>query len=241
MDDLERRLREALREASEQAPPGLVDAVMRRHRRHQLRLGASLVAVVAAMALAVSPVTNALRSRSAEGTAGPGRLATTRAHPGHSGAAPGTVLSGCAAANIGGVGANWQSGPHAEAGPLWFLDEGHSSGHLRLYVALVVLEGRVKPGSVVVVKVAPAGQRYLRLLYGPADSLDPGVKYTMRSGESGVTFQACNPNQGPVYTPGFTDYFGAFLVKGARCVPVQVWLPQRTRPALIRLGACAGY
>jgi len=241
MNDFERRLREALRAASEQPPPGLMEAVMRRHRRHQLRLGASLVAVAAALALAVAPVTSALRSGSPGGASGPARLATPRVHPSSSLAAPGTVLSGCTAANIGRVGAHWQSGPHAEAGPLWFLDEGHSRGRLRLYVALVVLAGGIKPGSVVIVKVAPADQRYLRLLYGPADSLDPGVKYTMRSGESGVTFQACNPGQGPMYTPGYTDYFGAFLVKGARCVPVQVWLPHRSRPALIRLGACAGY
>jgi hypothetical protein len=237
MNDFERRLRDALRAASEQPPPGLMDAVMRRHKRHQFRLGASLVAVAAAVAVAVSPVTNALRSGSPGGPAGPRRPASSRVHPGRSLAAAGTVLSGCAAANSGSVGADWRSRPGtAHAGPLWFLDGGHSKGRLRLYVAVVVLQGQLKPGSVVVVKVAPAGQRYLRFLYGPADSLSSAATYTMRSGESGVTFQACAP-----MPPGITDYYGGFLIDGARCVPAQVWLPGRARPALIRLGACAGY
>jgi hypothetical protein len=48
-----------------------------------------------------------------------------------------------------------------------------------------------------------------------------------------VTFAAC-ASGGVV-----TSYVGGFLVRGARCVPAQVWLPRRARPEMIRLGVCS--
>lgn len=244
MNDLERRLRAALSAATEQAPPGLTDAIARRHRRHQFRVGASLLAAIAAVALAVPAVTSALRGGSDGGTvatpgsiSSPGRSAAPRTHGGLH-AAVGTVLSGCGAeASQGGLGRDWQASPATHAGPLWFFDGGHSAAPLRLYVAVVVLS-KLQPGSAVVVRVAPAGRPYLRFLYGPADSLNPGTRHTMRSGESGVTFVACQPGRGSARSPGITDYYGGFLVMGARCVPVRAWIPGRARPLLIRLGAC---
>jgi hypothetical protein len=231
MTDLERRLRAALREASEPAPAGLFAAVMRRHRRHQIRVGASVLAVVVAAALAVPPVSAVLR-----GTGQPRpdvhQTSPTPTHAKRPTAAAGTVLSGCEDGPVGGViGRHWRAGAVHEAGPLWLMDGGHSSGRLRLYVAIMVLEG-LRPDSAVVLKVALAGRHDLRFLYGPRDSLNPGTTYTIRSGESGVTFIACTPD------PGVTDYYGAYLVRGARCVPVRVWAPDLKHPVTIRLGAC---
>jgi hypothetical protein len=38
--------------------------------------------------------------------------------------------------------------------------------------------------------------------------------------------------------PGVTDYYGSYLVRGTRCVPVHVWVAGRRVPAVIRLGDC---
>jgi hypothetical protein len=142
--------------------------------------------------------------------------------------------------NLGALGGNWRSGPvYAHTGPVWFLAGGFGHGPVSLFVSIVVLS-RLKAGSTVVVKVVPAGHPFLRFLYGPADELSPGTKYTMRSGEAGVTFEAC-PDHGPMPTPGITDYYGGFLVDGARCVPVHVWVPGRAMPYRIRLGVCSAH
>jgi hypothetical protein len=237
MTDLERRLRTALHAAAEQPPAGLMDAVLRRHRRHRVRVGASLVAVLAAAALAVPPVAGALRG------GGQGNVLAPAGHgvrqpgqsPRHVVAAPGTVLEGCNgsadAGNIGPVGR-----PGAAGLPLRFLDGGHSSGRLRLYVAIAVLKD-LRPGSVVIVRVPAPYRHDLRFLYGPGDSLNPGTRYTIRSGEAGVTFVAC-PAGALQTSPRITNYYGGYLVRGARCVPVQVWAPGREHPATVRLGAC---
>jgi hypothetical protein len=238
MTDLERRLRAALREASEPAPAGLFAAVMRRHRRHQIRVGASVLAVAVAAALAVAPVNAALRTghkaggaRTSHGSAPPSERGRRAA------AATGTVLSGCRGSNSGAIGRNWRSEASHVAGPLWFIDGGHSSGRIRLYVAIAVLHG-VRPGSVVVIKPAPEARPYLRFLYGPKDYLTPGTRYTMRSGERGVTFESCRPDQQIVPFPGVTDYYGGYLIRGKRCVPARVWAPDLKHPVTIRLGAC---
>jgi hypothetical protein len=242
MTDLERRLRAALHAAVEEPPPGLMEAVLRRHRRHRVRLGASLVAVLTAAAVAAPPVAGALRGGGVHGPAmtpaGHHLRAPGPAHR-HVTAAAGTVLDGCHgspnAGNIGRVGRL----PGPAALPLHFLDGGHSSGPLRLYVAIAVLT-ELRPGSVAIVRVPAAYRRDLRFLYGPGDSLNPGTRYTMRSGEAGVTFEACRAAQQIVRSGTITDYYGGYLVRGARCVPVRVWVPGREHPVTIKLGACAG-
>ena len=229
-----------MRAAAEQPPPDLMGAVLRRHRRHRLRQGASLVAVLAAAALAAPPVTGALRGGGGEGPA----MVRSGHHvrspgPAHRRevAAPGTVLDGCNgspdAGNAGRIGRL----PGQAGLRFGFLGGGHSSGALRLYVAIAVLED-LRPGSVVVVRVPPAYRGELRFLYGPGDSLNPGTRYTMRSGEAGVTFESCRAAQQASRVN--TDYYGGYLVRGARCVPVQVWVPGREHPVSVRLGACTG-
>lgn len=240
MSDFERRLRAALHGAAEPAPPGLLAAVMRRHRRHQIRAGAGVLAVAAAAALAIPSATAALHGaaghragRAARGSTSPGP-----ARPRWPAAAAGTVVSGCQNGPPRGViGRRWRTMATREAGPLWLVNGGHSSGRISLYVALVVLD-KLRPGAAVVLKVAPDNARHLRFLYGPNDSLNPGTRYTMRSGEAGVTFVSCRNRHQSAASPGLTDYYGGFLVLGRRCVPVRAWLPGRHDPVTIRLGAC---
>jgi hypothetical protein len=239
MTDLEGRLRTALHAASEQAPAGLMEAVMRRHMRHRIRVGASVLAVGLAAALAVPPVTNALSGVDRPGAGRAPAQSSHRSQPPsvpRAAAAAGTVLSGCADSNLGVLGRDWKAYPATNAGPLWFLAGSTAAGQrlggrLSLHVAIVVLD-RLRPGSVVVVRVAPGSRSDLRFLYGPKDSLNPGTRYTMRSGEPGVTFVVCSPD--------YTDYYGGFLVRGARCVPVRVWVPGRAHPLTTRLGVCPG-
>ncbi len=157
------------------------------------------------------------------------------------------MLTGCDDANIGAIGAHWRAGATHASGPLWFIDGGHSPGHaragsIRLYVAIAVLDG-LRPGSAVVLKVAPGWRHDLRFLYGPADQMTPHTQHLTRlagQGELGVTFMTCSPARQIVPSRHYTDYYGGYLVRGARCVPVHAWLPGRAHPVTIRLGACAG-
>jgi len=242
MTEFERRLRAALHDVAEPVPAGLLEAIVRRHRQHRLRMGAGVLAAVTAATLAVPSVTAMLRTESTHPPAGRTAESPSR----WPGAAAGTVLSGCSGANIGSVGRHWRSVAQHEIGPVWLIDGGHSaagrrssgqpSSAIQLYVAIVVVSG-VRPGSVVVLRVPAAHRHDLRFLYGPKDYLSPGRRYTMRSGEKGVTFEECRPDQGVVRSPA-TNYYGGYLVRGARCVPVQVWVHGRGHPATIRLGAC---
>jgi hypothetical protein len=246
MSDFERKLRAALHGVAEPAPPGLLAAVLRRHRRHKLRVFAGVLAVAAAVALAVTPVSAALRG-TGRSPGGPGPAPATSSRASHPAAAPGTVLAGCDGANIGEIGRHWRAGATRAAGPLWFIDGGHTPGPrrttpIRLYVAIAVLDG-LRPGSAVVLKVAPGWRHDLRFLYGAGDEMTPHTQHLTRlagRGELGVTFVACSPAQQIVPSRRFTDYYGGYLVRGARCVPVLVWLPGRPHPVTIRLGACPG-
>ena len=125
MDELEHRLRAAMLAAAEPSPPGLMEAIRRRHRRHRRRVGTGCVLAVAALALAVPSVTHALRGAPAAA----GRASVAPAIAGRASvmprytvptptvaAAPGTVLSGCGSANPGDSGSHWRTGA-VEAGP----------------------------------------------------------------------------------------------------------------------------
>jgi hypothetical protein len=245
MTDLERKLRAALRAASEPAPDGLYATVMRRHRRHQVRVGASVLAVAVAAVIAVAPLTSAMRG-SSQPPAATGQSPGPSPSPSHVSravAAAGTVLSGCPS-NEGAIGPRWRAEARQMAGPLWFIDAGHSpdssTAPIRLYVGIAVLDG-LKPGSLVVLKVAPGWRHDLRFLYGPSDSMTPRTQHLRTlagHGEKGVTFVACSPDQQLVPSRHFSDYYGGYLVRGKRCVPVSVSAPGLKYPVTIRLGAC---
>jgi hypothetical protein len=243
MSDMEDRLRAALRGFTAAPPAGLLDAVRRRRQRRTIRTSAGLLAVAVAAALAVPPLTSALR-------AAPGGISGGGAPPSASPvagirAAPGTVLSDCARGpvNLGALGTRWRDGASVHAGPVWFLSGGVGRAgpgrhRLSLYVTIVVLS-RLRAHSLVVLRVARADRGSLRFLYGPADSMNAGTRYTMRSGEAGLTLEAC-PAYGPMPTAGITDYYGGFLVRANRCVSVRVWVPGRATPYRVHLGGCVG-
>jgi hypothetical protein len=251
MDDIETRLRDALQSAIRLPPPGLIDRVRRRHRRHLKRVAAGWVASAAAVAIVVPPAVHALVVASNGPGSRPGGVATNG--PGSPSRSPqpkaaaGTVLSGCDSANPGAIGTSWRSGAvRLGASPLWIIDGGHgvgrtssSSGHQRLElgVGVMVVTG-LAPGSTVVVRVTPAGRPYLRFLYGPADSLNPGTRYTMASGESGVTFVSCPAGGFAPSSNGTTNYYGGFLTPGIRCVPVDIWWTGHQTPVRVNFGTC---
>lgn len=245
MSDLERRLRDALHGVTEAPPDGLTDAVLRRHRRHRVRLGGSLVAVIAAVAIAVPQLIGVLRPADGGGGRGFDYSGTTGPlRPGSP--APGTVLDGCANSNIGQLGRNWKTPAAFRVGPVWVIPEAVSGGSpldgypnpddLRLATAIIVLD-HLRPGSVVVVRVPHNGN--LRFLYGKHDSLAPGTHYTLRSGEAGVTFVSCSRRHQTFPAP-YTDYLGGFLLRGPRCVRASVEVSGWSHPRTIRLGDCPG-
>jgi hypothetical protein len=251
MTDFDDQLRAAMASADEPPPAGLIDGIRRRHRRHIRRASVACLAVLAAIVIGIPPVTHGLQSGSRQSSrdsasagqsAGSGSPGPMQASGAAAAAAPGTVLAGCDRANVGQVASSnlpryWR-GAGTVAGPLRFLESGGSGSagrKLVLHVTAVVITG-VKPGSAVVVRVAPAGRQYLRFLY--ADSLNAGTTYTMASGESGVTFVMCPLDGNPASAEPITDYYGGWLVDGARCVPVDVFLPGRANPIRISLGAC---
>ena len=171
MTDLERRLRAALRAAAEPAPPGLFGRCMRRHRRHQVRVGASVLAVAVAAALAVPPVTAPCavpaghRQVTGQDVA---RLPTPTSRAQARAGRAGTVLSGCkaldqrlrsAATGAPSAGMRLAAVVHATAG---IRPGGSGSTSPSRCCA------DIRPGSVVVVRVPQACQHDLRLLVRPA-------------------------------------------------------------------------
>lgn len=248
MTDIESRLRAAMQTMlTEPRPTGTLAGVRRRHRRHLARVAAACTAALLAIAAGAQPAANALRSTAAN--TAPGRSGHHRPAPPKPAsvpsAAPGTVLSGCSMANPGPALPDFQRGA-VRAGPLYFTPgdaavsrkarAGQVAGPPKLYVVVVVISG-LSPGKTVAVTAAPAYRRYIRFLFGPNDSLNPGTTYTMASGEAGVTFVACSRETG--YTnQSVTDYYGGFLISGNRCVPVDVRLARRPGPIIARLGAC---
>lgn len=250
-DGMDRRLRDLLDAAAGEPPHRVsVAAVRRRVKRRRVMEYVAGAAAVALVAVAVSIGTGAsghgppasaaavTRGRVSVGSASPASTPSPTA-------AAGTVLAGCGAANPGAVGSGWQSG--LKAGPLYFtpraaaISARHSvrtrAGPPQLYAVVVVIAG-LRPGSAVVVRPAPAAVPYLRFLFGPQDSLNPGTRYTMRSGESGVTFVACAAGTGFASGQTVTDYYGGFLVSGNRCVPIRVWAADRAAPYRASLGSC---
>jgi hypothetical protein len=86
----------------------------------------------------------------------------------------------------------------------------------------------VSAGSVVTVTV-PRSERHLALLYRPLDWRIPYSRgYRLADGERAVTFRACRADE-PSFVPGkhrpvgrWTEFNGAVVVAGARCVKVVV-------------------
>jgi hypothetical protein len=229
MSEIERRLRAAMHAAVDGLPPpsDLLQEVRLRRRRHRVR-GAA-VAVVAACALALPPVTLALRGQG--GQAGGAGTPSTPAPAAR--AAPGTVLDACASQTGAPLGRDW-SQQSVRAGPFWFigLREANASRHGPGQVALGGMEVAVRDNERAWVTLAGAARGYFRFLFRSSDFTD-GVDghYTIRDGEAGVTFVGCPPDQTYNEPAGYTAYGGYFLVTGPpRCVSFDIWTSARHRP-----------
>ena len=245
MNDFERRLTEALHVAVDQAQPSgrLMESVMSRRRRRRARVGVASFAVTAAVALAVPLAIPAVRGSAGSSTSpgshpGPSRSDASRSRSATFAvpvAQPGTVLQSCSDQIEGQYAVNWRS-QSIHVGPLWLIDvrpayattDGSSPlpfGNLGVNVA---------DDSYVWVKVAGPARDYFRFLFG---AFNANGSYTLRSGETGVTFTSCRAGQeGGIYYPGYTQFWGGFVVaKSPACVTLDVWTRPGGRPTRVIL------
>jgi hypothetical protein len=91
------------------------------------------------------------------------------------------------------------------------LFSGNAHGYPSQKVLVVVAHG-----AVVSVAIAPTAFRVASLLYDPSRFKDTN-RYEVSEGERAVTFEACASG-----ASRFTQFNGAFIVAGARCVPLQI-------------------
>jgi hypothetical protein len=237
MNDLERRLRAAMLATAEQAPPGLMTGIRRRHRRHVRRVGAACVAA-AAVALSAQPVAHALRSGGPP--AGPSAAVIGPARPVPA-AAPGTGLRTCRSSDDGSLNPGWQAAS-VHAGAAWFifarLREGWSSsrrlsgGRLSIVPALIA----VRQGATVVLTGAPSARGHLAFL----PYFDKARQPRRRNPAAGVTLTACplvpTPPGGTIperYVPALTMFWIGYITDLRHCLPLEVGTPGVTR--LIRV------
>ena len=99
----------------------------------------------------------------------------------------------------------------------------------------------VRRGAVATVIVPESQRRYAALLYNPAAWNDRNA-YRIEDGESAVTFKACKKGEtAPVGGPlnAMTQFNGAFVVAGVRCVPLEVLVrgQEGTSPVTLSFGA----
>src|SRR5690242_17457200 len=118
MDEVERRLRQAMREAMERPPAGLMDAIRRRHQRHLRRVVVGCAGLTATIALAIPAVVHGLQHDPLRPSGPPGtHIVTPSPSPSP---APGTALLTCDSQSSGQLSADWRSGS-LQVGPLWFV------------------------------------------------------------------------------------------------------------------------
>jgi len=76
----------------------------------------------------------------------------------------------------------------------------------------------VRAGMSATVLVPEAERRHASLLYDPAGWNDSNA-YRVRDGQSAVRFKACRTGE---QQTAFTQFNGALVVAGARCLPLQI-------------------
>ena len=242
MDEVERRLRAAMRGAVEQPPPGLMEAIRRRHRRHVRRVALGSAALTATFALAVPVFAHGLRASLRPGHPAAGHVAGSLSSAEH-----GTMLLTCGMANWGQLSANWRSGS-LKAGPLWFVDgrrfgyvhyavsgsrpaaAGSRGGALRDGVMIV----EVADGSTVVVKAAPQAPPRFRF----ADGFDGTSPNRLPHGDTGFTVISC-PRGTYGDNGGVTDFYLGFQINAGDSAPVDVWTSATTPPTRV-IFTCPG-
>ena len=231
MSEIEQRLRAAMYAAvaDEQPPANLLQRIRARRRRHRAATTIACMAVVAAGALVVSPAGSALRGHA------PARpLASTPAPR----AEPGTVLQSCSRQ------IEVLNGPDMSqsirVGPLLLVGLRRAVGIQWAHeFGIGGLEVAVRDNAKAWVTVAGPARLYFRFLFGRSDFVN-GVngRYTIKDGESGVTFAGCPADAAYSSPPGYTLYGGYFLVsKPPRCVSLEVWTTGSGQPARITFAA----
>ena len=232
MSEIEQRLRAAMHAAvaDEQPPANLLQRIRARRRRHRAATALACIAVVAVGSLLMSPAGSALRG----GLAPHRPLASVPAPR----AAAGTVLESCSR-QIG-----VPNGPDLSqsirVGPLVLVGLRQAVGiQPARGFGIGGLEVAIRDNAKARVSVAGAARLYFRFLFGQSDFVD-GVdgRYTIKDGESGVTFAGCPADAADNSPPGYTVYGGYFLVsKPPRCVSLEVWTTGSDRPARVTFAA----
>ena len=232
MSEIEQRLRAAMHAAvaDEQPPANLLQRIRARRRRHRATTTIACVAVAAAVALVVSPAGSSLRAGHA-----PGRPLASAPAPR---AVPGTVLQSCSrqieVPNRPDMSQSFRVGPLVLVG----LRQAVGLQSVREF-GIGGLEVAVRDNAKVWVTVAGPARLYFRFLFGRSDFVN-GVngRYTIKDGESGVTFAGCPADAAFNSPPGYTLYGGYFLVsKPPRCVSLNVWTTASDRPVRITFPA----
>jgi hypothetical protein len=237
MTDFEERLRAAMESsvAGEQPPPELVQRVRRRHRRHIARVAATGIVVMAAVLVAV-PLAGAARlgggipTRTVAPAPDARALAPTPAVRGQ--------YYGCTSQTFGDLGPRWRQGS-TQAGPLWFINKGiapnfsfhNRNGTLRP-IPIIVL---VRDNSIAWVQPSGAGKQYFRFLPG----LTSMNQYALRDGKAEATFAGCS-DQNSMYGSGLTEFYIGVIVRGPRCITLDVrtTATRQPTPARLTFGKC---
>lgn len=244
MDEMERLLRAAMTSAADQAPPGLIEAVRRRHRLHVRRVGMSCAAIAVAIASVVPAVLHAtLGSATQPGSTPSSSAAVPSSSPT---AAPGTLLLTCDAANWGQLPSTWRSGS-LHVGPLWFVD-GRQFGYVH-YVSsgsgggstsgtggpregVMIVE--VANGSRVTMQATRAARPYFRFV----DGYNGPSPNELPAGDTGYTFVAC-PHDSVGPNGDMTDFYLGFVIQAGRSAEVTVWTTS-ARPPVRLIFSCPG-
>ncbi len=147
----------------------------------------------------------------------------------------GTVLTTCAGEIGMPLPLGWRASS-IQAGPFWFVNLRQATatyyGHRD--VAISGLAVSVLNGVTASVRVVGPAVGHFRFLFRPRDfSQGVGGRYTMKSGENGVTFAGCTPGSAWAgervsYQPGYTQFGGYYIVD---TVPRQVSLEIRSSAA----------
>lgn len=240
MDEMERRLRAAMTAAAEQAPPGLMEGIRRRHRRHLRRIGVGCVA-----AAAIAAVSPSLLHALTAAPPPPGPVFTGPTVTPSPTAVPGTMLLACSAANWGQLPSNWRA-ESLKISSLWLVDgrqfgyvhhvasasEGNVYGHGKVRDGVMIVE--VTDGSTVVMKAAPEVRPYFRLVAG----FNGPTPNELPRGDTGFTFIACP--RGAAGPNGLvTDFYLGFLIKAGSAASVDVWTPGQPRASRV-IFSCPG-
>jgi hypothetical protein len=253
MTDIERRLRAAMAASTQPAPPGLLDGIRRRHRRHHRRVAVACAAVVAFGVAGTLVTRGVLASPGGTGPAATGPAATgpaiisSAAPYSTATAAPGTVVRDCLSNNGGTLGSGWKT-QSVHAGPVWFMyvrPQGTVSPGSRLSTGKVAASAMViavENGHTAVVRAAPELHGRFRFL---ASFHGGGQPYTLAEGAPGLTLAGCPPDPPGTripanHAPGLTQFWEGYVTNLRGCIPLEVRSSPASKPIRVTVAAPYG-